>query len=150
MKFLLGFISFVGFIALLCSGAYLGYGFLTEKVQEIVLSQEEAIEDNLSLIEGASVQSIDVTNLYFAKNFQSIAIDVEIERLITVEEKTYTAKLNNPSELTEANSEFTYGAYHDVTRVISDHPEEVKGNAITFIIISLSTWIGFWILKTLA
>ncbi|VEU82395.1 hypothetical protein [Acholeplasma hippikon] len=149
MKFLLGFISFLGFIALLGSGAYLGYGLITEKVQNKMEEQKEVLLSELSIIEQALVSDVVIDELYYAKNFKDVVIKVTFEKTLIEEEVFYSASISNLDEYTEL-TDFDSTKYHNFSRVLTDNPGEVKGNAITFLIISLSTWLGFWILKKLA
>lgn len=149
MKFLLGLISFFGFLALLASGAYLGYGVLIEDLNKKLDVEVQKVEESLPPLEQALVNEIHVENMFIAKNFSNLAFNLVFDKGIVSESKKYGSPLMNIKDFEEIES-FDSTKYYEVSFIVKDNPETVKADAITFLVISLSTWIGFWILKKLA
>lgn len=149
MKFLLGAISFIGFLALIVSVGYLGMGILLEAGQNKINNQEEVIRQEISFQESTVINSIEIKNVYLSKNFKTVVFNTLVEKPDTYEIRVLEAKLSDLDDVTVLNP-VNYGNLRDVSQILRLDTTEMKGNAITFMIISLSTWIGFWILKRLA
>lgn len=149
MKFLLGAISFIGFLALIVSVGYLGMGLLLEAGQNKINDQEEVIKQEIIFQESTVINSVEIKKVYLAKNFKTVVFTTLVEKPETYDLRVLEAKLTDLDEITILNP-VSFSGLRDVSQILRLDITEMKGNAITFMIISLSTWIGFWILKRLA
>lgn len=148
MKFLLGFISFIGLIALIINGVYLGGSIAVEIAKNKLKDQEEVINEEIE-DNNVTVESVRVYEVYLAKNFKTIVLKVQVEKETSFEVKVFESKISDFDDMQEL-VEVNLSQYHDISRLLRLDTQEDKGKAITFMVISLSTWLGFLILKKLA
>jgi len=146
MRGLLTLFSVLGFLALIGSGLYYGYGMALqyghETIAELEATLEEEINDELLVLNA----EVTFSKIYVAQDFSHFGFEVQVELDIQPDEVRY-GKLQIADMSFEEVDSLDVALYTDVSFVLTQDPLTVQGEAITYAIVSLAVWIGFWILK---
>ncbi len=149
MRLILTLTTILGVLALIASGLYYGYGFGVKIFQEKIAEAQENFDQNAPIGTHA-----ELTNIYYAKNFQSLVVEYHFGDDLGVFDEVMYAKITIPDMTVDEDAydenSFPEEDYELIPEMIlTDDGDVVMTKAITYAIISVIVFVGSIVVKAL-